>query len=233
MPADPNSRLPAPREPLPSHNPYAPPRVVGESFPCEVDEDSRVDVRAFSAPKLKWTYLVVAVVLHAAIVPGILIGPRPLGSWSSILVLVFALGDKILGVWWLHEAWAARPFPHAHRDVSAAGAVGRLLIPFYGFFYWMFVATVELGASLQPEPSLGFHRARHDASNLKTLAIAACCLQVVGSVGGTLLAASNSPIARAFIVLFSVLRSAAWFGLMATWEAGRRRSLAARLEVMR
>ncbi len=215
MNADPRSRPPS--APLDAPNPYAPPRAVEDHGSPPLSGSlvrSRTDVRPPS-PALKWAYLTCAVLSLLAT-----FGPRDLAAIATMLMSAAGL----LGLCWVHGAWAARPYPRDHRDVSPNGAVGRMFIPFYGLLYWMFVANRELAHALDPDPSIGLAHSRHDALNARTLATIACGLQIVATVGVAVLTAMK---AESLALALSLGRGAAWFFWMVSWEGARKRLLAA------
>ena len=220
MPAQSDPRLPSPGASLLPQNPYAPPASgAAPPPPPAPDHESSLDgVRPFGGT-LKWIYAGAAVAAHAPFVVGLVTAQRVAVLVMGLLAgLGFVVG-MVSALAWLAAAWGARPFPRAHRDVSAGGAVGRLFIPFYGALYWMFAANLELAASV--DRFAWGNRSGRGPFDLANIAMAAGALQIVGALANFLSLRTPSTGALAFAALVGVARQGAWLLFMVKWERSR------------
>jgi len=142
-----------------------------------------------SPPTGRWTLLTRAYVgvLVARIVLFLTRGLLPVNSHLDTLQSPAQgagfLASAVLGLVWLHRAWARVPQPsrrtYDERRVEPDEAIWKLFIPVYGAFYWMFIATIGLCGAV--EHQLKRLRVR-SPSVPSTLALITCLVQLVPGV---------------------------------------------------
>jgi hypothetical protein len=114
---------------------------------------------------------------------GLLPTSSPFQSWQSLVQGAGFLASVVLGLLWLHRAWARIPEQcrrtYDDRRVDPDEALWRLFIPVYGVFYWMFIATIGLCGAV--EHHLKRLRVR-SPSVPSTLALITCLVQLVPGV---------------------------------------------------
>jgi len=105
-----------------------------------------------------WSLSCTALIIANLIGIGIFLLDPPAGTELSVVVIcnlfLISLGvlgiftANIIGMWMLYNIWGLLPVRHS--PTTPAKAVGYLFIPFYNF-YWVFVAYLQLGRSLNFE----------------------------------------------------------------------------------
>jgi hypothetical protein len=90
------------------------------------------------------------------------------------------LAGVVLGLFWLHRAWARVPSPHRlsfnGRRVEPRQAALRLLIPIYNF-YWLFVANWGLTTAIDRQ--LAASTPKRALAAPSTFALVCCIVQLV------------------------------------------------------
>jgi hypothetical protein len=108
---------------------------------------------------------------------------QPFETVQSLVHGAGFLASIALGLVWLHRAWARIPEPcrrtYDDRRVEPDEAIWKLFIPFYGVFYWVFIASIGLCGAV--ERHLKRVRAQ-SASVPSTLAFVTCLVQLVPGV---------------------------------------------------
>jgi hypothetical protein len=160
----------------------------------------------------KWVYLA-----FALFTPLLVAGSRA-GLFSfdvQTATVVFALVPLLkgaVGLKWLHEAWSSVPAAERHlKDgslVTPGGAVGRMFIPVYGF-YWTFAANTALCAAIDRVLSSAGRGRATDAS-----------MAQVAAAGNIALIASSA-LPPLFAVGAAAVVSGFWFAYMYQTDRAR------------
>jgi hypothetical protein len=114
----------------PPFNPYLPP----QSREAPRHYDGRPATRS-NDRALTWAYAVLAAIGMVILGATWFVRPALVPALMAIATL-FVFGKMIVGVCWLHAAWTGID-PTMRSGITPGGAVGRLFIPFYNF-YWLF-----------------------------------------------------------------------------------------------
>lgn len=200
-------------------NPYAPP-ATSPAIPVSPGVWLPREGRSFQQVWLKWAFLACQLAQYGLVVAQ---AANPGGLWINALevgAIVFSRSAGAFGLWWLHAAWRARPFPKHYDDVSAAKTVLRLFLPGYGY-YWTFAAHYELADSLAPDASRSVV-----PSQVKLCALLACALEVACNIDYVIVHMSDSASAANWNLLglcAGLGRWWAWFAWMTLWEGTRSR----------